>query len=170
MGGSQGARGVNDAVLAALPQLDPQALQIIHLTGPKEIEAVRTAYAATPFNAHVAPFCQRMELAYAIATVCISRAGASSLTELSAFGLPTLLIPYPFAADDHQTKNAEVFVRAKAALMVQERDLTGPRLATILNDLLTHTEVRQSLSTNMSALGHLDAAERVCSAMEGLLA
>jgi UDP-N-acetylglucosamine--N-acetylmuramyl-(pentapeptide) pyrophosphoryl-undecaprenol N-acetylglucosamine transferase len=169
MGGSQGARGVNESVLGALAHLDPQAVQFIHLSGPQEIDAVRKAYAATAFNAHVAPFCQRMELAYAIASVCISRAGASSLTELSAFALPTILIPYPFAADDHQTKNAEVFVRAKAALMVQERDLTGTRMASLLTDLLNNQEVRTSLSTNMASLGHLDSAERVCEAMESLM-
>ncbi len=166
MGGSQGARGVNEAVLGALAHLDEKVLQIIHLTGPQEIESVRKAYTSTPFKAHVAPFCQRMELAYAIATVCISRAGASSLAELSAFGLPTILIPYPSAADDHQTKNAEVFVRAKAALMVQERDLTGARLATMLQDLLAHADVRASLRHNMQQLGHADAAERVCAACE----
>jgi UDP-N-acetylglucosamine--N-acetylmuramyl-(pentapeptide) pyrophosphoryl-undecaprenol N-acetylglucosamine transferase len=169
MGGSQGARGVNESVLAALTHLDPQTLQIIHLSGPQEIVAVRKAYAESPFTAHVAPFCQRMELAYAIASVCISRAGASSLTELSAFALPTILIPYPFAADDHQTKNAEVFVRAKAALMVQERDLTGGRLAALLNDLLNNQEVRTSLATNMAKLGHLDSAEKVCVALERLV-
>ena len=157
MGGSQGARGVNESVLGALSHLDPNAVQLIHLSGPQEIDSVRAAYAATPFKAHVAPFCQRMELAYAIASVCISRAGASSLTELSAFALPTILIPYPFAADDHQTKNAEVFVRAKAALMVQERDLTGSRMATLLNDLLNNQDVRDSLAANMAKLGHLDA-------------
>jgi UDP-N-acetylglucosamine--N-acetylmuramyl-(pentapeptide) pyrophosphoryl-undecaprenol N-acetylglucosamine transferase len=169
MGGSQGARGVNESVLGALAHLDPQAVQLIHLSGPQEIDSVRKAYASTPFNAHVAPFCQRMELAYAIASVCISRAGASSLTELSAFALPTILIPYPFAADDHQTKNAEVFVRAKAALMVQERDLTGTRMASLLTDLLNNREVRTSLATNMASLGHLDAAERVCEAVESLM-
>jgi UDP-N-acetylglucosamine--N-acetylmuramyl-(pentapeptide) pyrophosphoryl-undecaprenol N-acetylglucosamine transferase len=168
MGGSQGARGVNESVIGALPNLDASQLQIIHLSGPQEIDAVKAAYARTSFRAHVAPFCQRMEYAYALATVCISRAGASSLTELSAFGLPSLLIPYPHAADDHQTKNAEVFVRAKAALMVQEADLNGNRLATLLNDLLSNLEVRETLAQNMRQLGHPNSAELVCQAIEEL--
>lgn len=168
MGGSQGARGVNENVIAALPNLDPERVQIIHLSGPQEIESVKAAYAATKFTSHVAPFCQRMELAYGIATVCISRAGASSLTELSAFGLPTILIPYPHAADDHQTKNAEVFTRAKAALMVQERDLTGTRLASLINDLLINDDVRNVLGAKMAELGHTNSAELVCTAIEDL--
>ncbi|MBP7948082.1 MAG: undecaprenyldiphospho-muramoylpentapeptide beta-N-acetylglucosaminyltransferase [Verrucomicrobiales bacterium] len=168
MGGSQGARGVNDHVCAALPALNPAAVQVIHLTGPADIERVRTVYANSPLRAHVAPFCQRMELAYPIATAAICRSGASSLTELSAFGVPTILIPYPFAADDHQTKNAEVFVRAKAALMVQERDLNAGRMAGLLNDLLGDASVRNSLGANLRALAVTDAAERVCKAIEDL--
>lgn len=170
MGGSQGARGVNESVLGALANLDANAVQLIHLTGPQEFDAVQKAYAESGFRAHVAPFCQRMELAYAVATLCISRAGASSLTELSAFGLPSILIPYPHAADDHQTKNANVFVQAQAAVMVQERDLSGARLATLIHDLLKDEAVRSSLSTNMRALGHQNSAELVCDAIEQLCA
>ena len=168
MGGSQGARGVNEAVLAAVPQLDPHSLQIIHLTGPQEFAAVSAAYAALPHRSHVAPFCQHMEYAYALTTVCISRAGASSLTELSAFGLPTILIPYPHAADDHQTKNAEVFTRARAAVMVQESDLTSTRLLSIISDLLNHQAVRQSLQENMRLLSPKNSAALVCAAIEEL--
>ena len=168
MGGSQGARGVNDTVLSVIPQLDPQSLQIIHLTGPQEFNTVQDAYRAFPHRSHVAPFCQRMEYAYALATLCISRAGASSLTELSAFGLPTILIPYPHAAEDHQTKNAEVFTRAHAALMVQERDLSTGRLLNMIQDLLNHEEARRNLQTNMRNLSPANSAELVCAAIEDL--
>lgn len=170
MGGSQGAKGINETVIAALANLEPNSVQIIHLTGPQGLDAVKIAYTSLPFKVHIAPFCQRMELAYAVASLCISRAGASSLTELSAYGLPTILIPYPFAADDHQTKNAEVFVRAKAALMVQEADLTGGRLATMIRDLLNDYAVRQNLSENMSGLSHRNSAELVSLAIEELCA
>ncbi len=168
MGGSQGARGVNDNVCAALDHLDSAQIQIIHLTGPGELDRVQRAYAGKSIQAHIAPFCQRMELAYRISTIAVSRSGASSLTELSAFGLPTVLIPFPFAADDHQTRNAEVYVRAHAAVMVQERDLTGPRLAAMINELCTDPALWESLHKNMKAMGEGDAAARVCSALEEL--
>jgi UDP-N-acetylglucosamine--N-acetylmuramyl-(pentapeptide) pyrophosphoryl-undecaprenol N-acetylglucosamine transferase len=170
MGGSQGARGVNDNVCAALQHLDPDTVQFIHLSGPAEIDKVRAAYSQTKFSAHVAPFCQRMDLAYSLAAIAISRSGASSLTELSAFGVPTILIPFPHAADDHQTRNAEVFVRAQAALMVQERDLTGQRLAALIGDLCRREEVRLSLKANMQQLAVPDAAVKVCESVEELFA
>lgn len=170
MGGSQGARGVNESVLGALANLDPNSVQLIHLTGPQELGVVQRAYAESGFRAYVAPFCQRMELAYTVASLCISRAGASSLTEISAFGLPSILIPYPHAADDHQTKNANVFVQAQAAVMIQERDLSSARLASLINDLLQNEPVRSSLSKNMRARSHQNSAELVCDAIERLCA
>ena len=170
MGGSQGARGVNRAVMESLPAFAAAAggLQIIHITGPGETDAVRAAYAAHPgITAHIAPFCQRMELAYALADVAVSRSGASSLTELSAFGIPSILVPYPTAADDHQRRNADVFTQAGAAIAIEEAELTGSRLAEEILALLANADRCASLSGHMRALAPQDAAARICDVIAG---
>jgi UDP-N-acetylglucosamine--N-acetylmuramyl-(pentapeptide) pyrophosphoryl-undecaprenol N-acetylglucosamine transferase len=155
-------------VCDALPHLDPARVQVLHLTGPKEFDEVRQAYAAQPaLTAHVAPFCQRMELAYTLADVALTRSGASSLTELSASGIPSVLVPYPTAADDHQRRNAEVFTRAGAAVAVEESTLTGESLAALFNSLLGDEAKRQALAGAMRQLAPRDAAEKVCDAISG---
>jgi UDP-N-acetylglucosamine--N-acetylmuramyl-(pentapeptide) pyrophosphoryl-undecaprenol N-acetylglucosamine transferase len=165
MGGSQGARGVNNAVVAALHSLAAAAdrVQLLHITGPGDFENVRAACAAVPaLTARVVPFCQRMELACALAAVAVCRSGASSLTELSAWGLPAVLVPYPAAADDHQRRNAEVFTRAGAAIAVEERDIAAGQLGPLLLDLLADGPKRRALSTAIQALAPARAADAIC--------
>ncbi len=165
MGGSQGARGVNNAVIAALPALAAAAdqVQLLHITGPGEFESVRAACAAAPaLTARVVPFCRRMELAYALASVAVCRSGASSLTELSAWGLPSVLVPYPTAADDHQRRNADVFTSAGAAVAVEEKDIAAGQLAPLLLDLLGDREKLRSLSAAMRKLAPERAADQIC--------
>jgi UDP-N-acetylglucosamine--N-acetylmuramyl-(pentapeptide) pyrophosphoryl-undecaprenol N-acetylglucosamine transferase len=165
MGGSQGARGVNRAVIAALPALAAAAdrVQLLHITGPGEYEAVRAACAAVPgLTASVVPFCQRMELAYALASVAVCRSGASSLTELSAWGLPSILVPYPTAADDHQRLNAAIFTTAGAAITVEENTIANGELAPLLLNLLADPAKLETLGTNMKHLAPANAAERIC--------
>ena len=168
MGGSQGARGVNRAVVDALPLLAAHGVQVLHITGPSEYEGLKAAYAASPITAAVVPFCQEMGLAYAAADVAVSRSGASSLTELSAFALPVILVPYPTAADDHQRRNAEVFTQADAALAVEEADLAGGKLGDLLTSLLADPTARQQLSAAMQKLAPTDAASRICEALTRL--
>lgn len=165
MGGSQGARGVNNAVIAALPALAAAAdrVQLLHITGPGEYEAVKKACEAVPgLTARVVPFCQRMELAYALADVGVSRSGASSLTELSAWELPAVLVPYPFAADDHQRRNAEVYTSAGAAIAVEEKDIAGGELGTLLLNLLEDAPRRSQLAAAMGRMAPDRAAEQIC--------
>jgi len=164
MGGSQGARGVNNAVIAALPALAAaDRVQLLHITGPGEFEAVRAACAAMPaLTARVLPFCQRMELAYSLASVAVCRSGASSLTELSAWGLPSVLVPYPTAADDHQRRNADVFTSAGAAVAVEEKDIAAGQLAPLLLDLLGNQETLRSLGAAMRKLAPERAADQIC--------
>jgi UDP-N-acetylglucosamine--N-acetylmuramyl-(pentapeptide) pyrophosphoryl-undecaprenol N-acetylglucosamine transferase len=165
MGGSQGARGVNRAVIAALPALAAAAdrVQLLHITGPGEFEAVRDACAAVPaLTSKVVPFCQRMELAYALASVAVCRSGASSLTELSAWGLPSVLVPYPTAADDHQRRNAEIFTGAGASVTVEESTIAGGELAPLLLGLLADGERLSDMGRRMKELAPVRAAERIC--------
>src|SRR5215213_7900688 len=121
MGGSQGAHGINGSLVAALPRLKQSSVQVIHLAGAEDEAMLRDGYRVAGVPAFVAAFHHRMEQAYSAADFAIARSGAASLTELSHFALPSVLIPFPFAADDHQTFNAEIFARAGAATLLHER-------------------------------------------------
>jgi len=162
-GGSGGAHRVNEAALGAFEALGTQAarLAITHQTGRADADAVRTAYARLGLAARVDAFIDDMGGAYADADVAIARAGATSCAELTAVGLPAILVPYPFAADDHQRLNAEVLVRAGAAEMILDRDCTGARLASVLGPLLADGARLATMAARARALGRPEAAERV---------
>ena len=102
-----------------------------------------------------------MGAAYAAADLAVARAGATTCAELTAVGLPAILVPYPFAADDHQRRNAEVLVQAGAAEMILDRELDGARLAAALRSLLADAGKRAAMASRARALGRPDAAERV---------
>jgi UDP-N-acetylglucosamine--N-acetylmuramyl-(pentapeptide) pyrophosphoryl-undecaprenol N-acetylglucosamine transferase len=131
MGGSQGARSINDA-LAALVKSDglPAGWQLIHVTGEKEYDRVRAAI-GKPEGA-VRAYLDDLSDAYAAADLVLARAGASTLGELAAIGMPSILVPYPFAAENHQAANAEAFRAAGAAVVVADRDLDAGRLRLLL--------------------------------------
>ncbi len=167
MGGSQGARGINEAMIAALPHLGSAFLQVIHLTGPSEKAKLMEAYAAAGIPASVSAFHHRMEEAYSAADLVIARSGAASLTEISHFALPSILIPYPYAAEDHQTLNAAIFERAGAALLLPERETTGATLAAKLLDILNDSARRSEMSNQTATLAAKDAAERVAQIVLG---
>ena len=167
MGGSQGARGVNQAVTRALPQwkASGRAWRFIHQTGPNDVDFVREAYAKEGLAAYVCEFHPEMQNAYALADLAIARAGAATLTELSHFGVPSILVPFPFAAEDHQTLNAQIFVRAGAALMLKESGIDQylPELAL---ELLKSTEKRLALGAAARKLAPTDAAALVADTIE----
>jgi UDP-N-acetylglucosamine--N-acetylmuramyl-(pentapeptide) pyrophosphoryl-undecaprenol N-acetylglucosamine transferase len=162
-GGSAGARRVNEAILAALPHLGPlgRAIDVIHQTGAADLAAVRERYAGLGLGARVEPFLDDMGAAYAAADVVLARAGATSCAELTAVGLPSVLVPYPYAADDHQRRNAEVLAAAGAAEVIADRDLEGERLAAALRRLLEDGARRAAMAAAARALGRPDAAARV---------
>jgi len=161
MGGSQGAHGINQALINALPQLASTPLQVIHLTGKQDEELMRESYAKAGIPAFVAAFHHRMEAAYAAADFSIARSGAASLTELSHFALPSILIPYPFAAEDHQTFNAKIFELAGAATLLPERETTGENLAKKLLWFLDDPARLSEASARCAGLAPRQAAERV---------
>ena len=161
MGGSQGARGINQALIAALPKLSTRPLQIIHLSGAADETLMRESYAKAGIPAFVAAFHHRMEEAYSAADFAIARSGAASLTELSHFALPSILIPYPFAAEDHQTLNANIFERAGAATLLQEHETSGENLAEKLLWFLDDPARLSEMSARSASLAPQQAAERV---------
>jgi UDP-N-acetylglucosamine--N-acetylmuramyl-(pentapeptide) pyrophosphoryl-undecaprenol N-acetylglucosamine transferase len=135
MGGSQGARSINDALTSIIKTVGlPQGWQLMHVTGESEYDRVRLMLALDGmYDAPVVrPYLHDMADAYAAADLILARAGASTLGELAATGKPAILIPYPFASDDHQRANAEEFARAGAAVVVDDRDLVAGKLRGIL--------------------------------------
>jgi UDP-N-acetylglucosamine--N-acetylmuramyl-(pentapeptide) pyrophosphoryl-undecaprenol N-acetylglucosamine transferase len=165
MGGSQGAQGINRSLQNALPQLAGHALQVIHLTGKQDEQIMRESYAAAGIPAFVAAFHHRMEEAYSAADFCIARSGAASLTEVSHFALPSVLIPYPHAAEDHQTLNAKIFAQAGAAELLNEHEITGELLAKKLRWFLDEPTRLSEMAARAASLAPRDAAERVVEAM-----
>jgi UDP-N-acetylglucosamine--N-acetylmuramyl-(pentapeptide) pyrophosphoryl-undecaprenol N-acetylglucosamine transferase len=161
MGGSQGAHGLNVAVADALPALKSKSVQVIHLTGRQDEVLMREAYAQAGVPAFVAAFFHRMEFAYSVADLAIARSGAASLTELSHFALPSVLVPYPHAAEDHQTRNAQIFARAEAAVLLPERDIHDGALAETLRGLLDDPARLAAMSTRCAALAPQGSAERI---------
>ncbi|HET9402251.1 MAG TPA: undecaprenyldiphospho-muramoylpentapeptide beta-N-acetylglucosaminyltransferase [Candidatus Acidoferrales bacterium] len=130
-GGSQGARALNRAIVCALPLLAErkQDFEIVHQTGERDFEEVRTAYAQHEFTAQVKPFIQDMPQRLAWADLAVCRAGQITVAELAAVGRPAIFIPFAAAADNHQLRNAQALERAGAARIVLEGEATGERLA-----------------------------------------
>jgi UDP-N-acetylglucosamine--N-acetylmuramyl-(pentapeptide) pyrophosphoryl-undecaprenol N-acetylglucosamine transferase len=133
-GGSQGARAINAAMPQALART-PGLLQVLHLAGAADADAVRRAYAQAGVRAVVLPYLKEMDLAYAAADLVLCRSGASTLAELAAQSKPALLIPYPAAAAGHQEANARVLESAGAAEVMLQRDMTPESLAARLSAL-----------------------------------
>ncbi len=163
MGGSQGARAVNQLMLQALPLVAGRmpGLQFIHLTGPHDLEAVRSAYTGHRSRALVQPFVVDLEAVMGAASAAVSRAGASSLAEMAAVGLPAVLIPYPTAADNHQYVNALEFAQAGAARMLAQRGATAASLSGLIEELLRPGAARDEMRRALRQWDRPDAAEDV---------
>jgi UDP-N-acetylglucosamine--N-acetylmuramyl-(pentapeptide) pyrophosphoryl-undecaprenol N-acetylglucosamine transferase len=159
-GGSQGAHAINEALMAAAPLLARATMRmtLTHQTGERDRERVRNAYDAVHLEADVEPFVFDMDRQMARADVIVCRAGATTLAEIAAAGRAAVLIPLPTATDDHQRKNAAVFVEAGAAEVIDERDLTGPVLAERLLALGTDANRRRRMSAAARTLARPDAA------------
>jgi len=166
MGGSQGATGINQLMFRVAARLRQEQVQIIHLAGDRDEQLAAANYLREEIPSHVTSFCHSMEAAYSAADLVISRAGASSLNELSYFGLPSILIPYPFAADNHQEANAKIFVQAGAAEMALESDVNSETFGHMLVNILGDSARRSSMSTAAAALQPRDAAKRVVDVIE----
>ena len=162
-GGSQGARTINRAAIGAAGQLRQQlpGLRLIHQTGAADVEWVTEQYREAGVTAEVVPFIHNMGDAYGRADLVICRAGASTLAELTAMGKPAILVPYPFAVDDHQRANAEVLVRNGAAQLIADAELTGERLARTVLDLAADRARLAAMSEAARRLAVPDAAARV---------
>lgn len=171
-GGSGGAHRLNLAMLDAARALGALAreVEVTHQTGAADAVAVAAGYAALGLVARVEPFITDMGAAYARAGLVVARAGAMTCAEVTALGLPAILVPYPYAADDHQRRNAEVLVAAGAAEMILDRDLSGARLAAAIRDVAGDQSRRAAMSRAARALGRPEAAAQVAEECLRLLA
>jgi len=166
MGGSQGASGINQAIIKSLPLLRDSALQVIHLSGARDEHFMADNYRRERIPAYVVAFHHHMEEVYSAADFTVARAGAASLAEIASFELPSLLIPFPYAADDHQTRNAEIFARGGAAFVLKESELTPELLTQKIRDMIDRPEQLRRMSERCSHLAPRDAANRVAVTME----
>jgi len=173
IGGSQGATTINRAMLETLPALEEikKDLRIIHQTGEGDYRWVKDAYAEKGLQASVHPFIDEMAPCYREAHLVVCRAGAATITELCAWGRASVLIPYPYAADDHQRKNAQVLVRHGAGRMISDAELSGKRLAQEILPLYHSRRERETMEERAASLGLPDAAPRIvdeCYALLGM--
>jgi UDP-N-acetylglucosamine--N-acetylmuramyl-(pentapeptide) pyrophosphoryl-undecaprenol N-acetylglucosamine transferase len=174
VGGSLGAKAINEVVpqaLALLPQDDRPV--VLHQTGKQHYEATKRAYQQAGVQADIKPFMDEMAKHYGKADLVICRAGALTVAELAAAGVASILIPFPFAVDDHQTRNAEFLSKRGAAVLLPQSGLNAEKLAQLLRDLGDKERGREKLlamAQNARGLGKADAAyavARVCEELAG---
>jgi UDP-N-acetylglucosamine--N-acetylmuramyl-(pentapeptide) pyrophosphoryl-undecaprenol N-acetylglucosamine transferase len=169
-GGSQGAHRINQAMVEALPLLSKHPpVRIVHQTGPADFATVAQAYRYTSLAAEVQPFLYDMAARYRWAHLVICRAGATTLAELTACGKPAILIPYPYAADDHQRLNAMALQQRGAAQVILDAELTGPRLYEVLRQYIETPEKLRSQAECSRRLGRPQAADTIITACLRLL-
>jgi len=163
LGGSLGARGLNQRVIEALPFLGDlrQSVDFVHQTGSSDLAAVRAAYASSGAAAEVVEFIEDMSAAYARASLVVCRAGATTVAELAICKKASVLVPFPFAADDHQAANARALVDAGAALMFRESELTGEGLAGTIRELLGDPDRLRRMERAAGLLGRPEAAREL---------
>ena len=171
-GGSRGAQAINRTVVEMLPILKGWSgcPEILHQTGDAELEEVQRAYESAGFNPQqVVPFIDDMASAYAEAKLVICRAGATTLAELTVSGRPAVLIPFPFAAGDHQTANAKTLETAGAAKLIPQSELSAEGLAKMVKQLLSDTAGLQQMAEKSRTLGQPGAAEKILNECRSLL-
>jgi len=168
-GGSQGAQFINERVPALLTTLGAKhMLRVTHQTGVNDVAATAERYAAMADRVAVVPFIDDMPSAYSTADLAICRAGALTIAELTAVGLPSLLVPFPFAADNHQEANARVLEAAGAARVATQAAWDGAAIGAWLEQLASDRDTLAAMARAAAGLGRVDAAERVVDELEGL--
>ena len=167
-GGSQGAQSINRAVIAALAGLSDwkDQLGFVHQTGERQLEEVKNAYAVKGFQADARTFFNNFHEQYAAADLIVSRSGATTVAEIKAAGRAAILIPFPFATDDHQMKNARSMAEENAAILIPNAELSGERLAAAILDLIRDPERLKKIENNARRMAILDAEQRIVDLVE----
>ena len=166
-GGSRGARRINEAAVDAMRRLNGRVdVQFILQTGREDFEQVKAAVDKDELPARVMPYLQRIHMAYAAADLVVCRSGAMTLAEIAACGTPAILVPYPYAAHDHQVVNASNLVDRGAAAMILDRELTGERLANEIAHYLSDKQSLSRMSANARTFNRPDAALKIVRSLE----
>ena len=169
-GGSQGAHAINQAVCEAVSGLREKLpnLQIIHQTGERDYSATLAAYEKLGIKAEVSKFIDDMPGTFARADLIVCRAGASTVAEIAAAGKPAIYVPFPRSADDHQRRNAEAMQSAGAAVMLEERDLTTPKVVALIAGLLSDPSKLEAMSVATRRMAHPNAAREIAELVKSL--
>jgi UDP-N-acetylglucosamine--N-acetylmuramyl-(pentapeptide) pyrophosphoryl-undecaprenol N-acetylglucosamine transferase len=170
VGGSQGAHQLNEGMTAALRYLDPAHFEFFHQTGSADRERVAAAYARGGFRADVVDFETELPARYRWADLGVCRAGALTVAELALAGLPSLLVPYPHAADDHQRANARALADAGAARVLDPSSFDGKQLADALASLQERGDTLLEMGVAAQSLARPDAASQIIDACLQVLA
>lgn len=166
LGGSLGARRINQLIASEITALSNQNIQVIWQCGKLYFEEYK--HFSDHKNIQVLSFIDRMDLVYAAADVVISRAGASSVSELCVVGKPVIFIPSPNVSEDHQTKNAQAIVDKKGGLMIKESELDA-KFTTVFNDLVSNDTLQKELSENIKKLAKVNATKDIVDEIEKLI-
>jgi UDP-N-acetylglucosamine--N-acetylmuramyl-(pentapeptide) pyrophosphoryl-undecaprenol N-acetylglucosamine transferase len=164
LGGSRGAHRINEAVRGAAAHLAERGIEVIAQTGEGDFGDVRARLDQAGVRAVVSPFFDRVEACYAAADLVVARAGATCIAELTLVGRPSILVPYPYAAEDHQMKNARAMESAGAALVVPDAELTGATIAARIDGLVNDRARLKEMADAARGLARRGAAERVARA------
>lgn len=165
-GGSRGARTLNRASRESWPLFRQSPIRILHQSGSGEHHALAEEFQGSGIDGEVVPFIRDMPAAFAQSDLVLGRSGAGGVGEIAAAGMPSILVPLPFAADDHQRKNAEALLNAGAARMVLDKDLTGERLYREVEALRQNPAKRAEMGTQVRRFARPGAAERAATVLE----
>lgn len=169
IGGSQGAHSLNVAAVEAMELLkEEKDIQFVLLTGKQDYGWVKSKVGSIPLRATVRGFIWNMEVVYHCADLAVSRAGASTISELAAIGVPAVLVPYPHAAHGHQDANARAMRERGAARVIPEEKLSGPSLAGIIRELIRSRRKLKEMSNNARSYARYEAREKIADAIESL--
>lgn len=170
-GGSRGAEGINQAVLNAASKFKNQDYQVLFVTGRVHYDEIKkqAAQKKIPSNMVIQPYINNMPEILPEIDLIVGRAGATSLAEITALGIPSILIPSPYVTADHQTKNAMSLVNKNAAKMIIEKELTGAKLADVVDQLMNDSAKRSEMAKNASDVGVRDAADRLYDVLKNLV-
>lgn len=167
-GGSRGSHRLNEAAKASWRLFREQQVSVkwIHQTGRDEFESMQRDFAEAGANGRIVPFLDDMPAAFAESDLIVCRSGAGAVAEVAAAGKPAIFVPFPFAADDHQLKNAEVLATAGAAKLIADRDFTGSALFDAVTEITGRPGVLEEMGEKARQFAHQDAAQRAASILE----
>ncbi|MCK8817335.1 undecaprenyldiphospho-muramoylpentapeptide beta-N-acetylglucosaminyltransferase [Natroniella sulfidigena] len=174
-GGSRGAKSINQAVVKLYKEIKGSNLQLLHITGKNGFEEVEAKAEELGINNMesgqiiIKPYLYNMEAALNVADLVISRAGATGLAEITACGIPAILIPYPYAAENHQEYNARSLERKNAAEVILDQELTGDKLSEVVNELIFDEQKLKKMAQASKELGQPDAAKNLVALIQDLI-